>query len=104
MWLLVAGQTSRGAATLDLLLDPLPLLRRLLDVHVNSTPMVRQCASRRDARILPLTGAPAHRPYGPPLWQEEAVEVPDGQTMAGDVEIVVTTLFVLQRVGCRPIR
>ena len=30
---------------------------------------------------------------------EEAVQVPQGQTMAGDVEIVVTTLFVLQRVG-----
>ncbi len=79
---------------LALVLDPLALLG-ILDVHV----LDAHCAA---------VGVPQHpkdlaqREEGRPTktaGRELAVEVPEGEAVLGDVEVGVTTLAVLERVG-----
>ncbi len=82
---------------LDLLLDP-PALGRVLDVHVldadRSAVRVPQNAEDVAEQHLPLVAAEL-------AGDELAVEVPERQTVARDVEVGVRTLDILERVDVR---
>ena len=90
--LLVAGGLLVGP--LDLVLDPLALLG-VLDVHVLDADgaAVRVAQDAEDLAQLE-EGCPAE-----PAGGEGAVEVPQGQAVRRDVEVVVSPLLVLERVG-----
>ena len=90
--LLLAG--GLGVADLDLGLDPLALLG-VLDVHVLDADgaAVRVAQDAEDLAQL------EERLAAEPAGGEGAVEVPQGQAVAGDVEVLVAPLLVLQRVG-----
>ncbi len=90
--LLVAAGLLVGP--LDLVLDPLALVG-VLDVHVldaggaavGVTQDAEDLAQLEEGRAAEATG------------REGAVEVPEGQAVRRDVEVVVATLLVLERVG-----
>src|SRR5699024_11029587 len=90
--LLVGGQLLVG--DLDPLLNPGALLG-VLDVHVLDAdgPAV---GVPQDAQDL-AQGQPG-RP-AEPTGGEAALQVPQGQAVVGDVQVVVLALAVLQRVG-----
>ena len=78
---------------LDVLLEPAPL-RRVLDVHVLDADRAAVRVAQDAEDVAQQRGALAAEAAG----DELAVEVPEGQAVAGDVEVGVRALHVLERV------
>ena len=89
--LLVVG--GLGVRPLDLVLDPLPLLR-VLDVHVLDADGAAVGVAQHAEDVAQLGAAPAAEAAG----DELAVEVPEGEAVVVDVEVGVRALAVLERV------